>query len=46
MEVVPPKVRRRLVVKTDVRTPEQKKIAAIEQAYYDNATGYQNLRET
>ena len=46
MEVVVPKVKRRLVVKTDVRTPEEKKIATIEKVYYDNATGYQNLRET
>ena len=46
MEVVVPKVKRRLVVKTDVRTPEQKKIATIEKVYYDNETGYQNIRET
>ena len=46
MEVPAPKVRRRLVVKTDVRTPEQKRIATIEKVYYDNDTGYQNIRET
>ena len=41
-----PKVRRRVVGKQDVRTPEQKKIATIEKVYYDNETGYQNIRET
>ena len=46
MEVVVPKVKRRLAVKTDVRTPEQKKIATIEKVYYNNETGYQNLKET
>ena len=40
------KVKRRIVGKQDVRTPEQKKIATIEKVYYDNATGYQNLKET
>ena len=45
MEEVP-KVKRRLVGKQDIRSPEQKKIATIEKVYYDNATGYQNLRET
>ena len=46
MEVVAPKVKRRLVAKTDVRTPEQKRIATIEKVYYDNETGYRNLKET
>ena len=41
-----PKVKRRVVCKQDVRTPEQNKIATIEKVYYDNETGYQNLRET
>ena len=31
-----PKVRRRVVGKQDIRTPDQKKIATIEKAYYDN----------
>ena len=37
MEEVP-KVKRRLVGKQDIRTPEQKKIATIEKVYYDNET--------
>ena len=46
MEVVAPKVKRRIVGKQDVRTPEEKRIATIEKVYYNNDTGYQNLRET
>ena len=46
MEVVVPKVKRRIVGKQDVRTPEEKRIATIEKVYYNNETGYQNLRET
>ena len=45
MEEVP-KVKRRLTEKTDVRTPEQNNIATIEQVYYDNTTGYQDIRTT
>ena len=45
MEIAP-KVKRRLVGKQDVRTHEEKKIATIEKVYYDNETGYQNIRET
>ena len=41
-----PKVKRRIVGKQDVRTPEEKRIATIEKVYYNNETGYQNLRET
>ena len=46
MEVVVPKVKRRIVGKQDVRTPQEKRIATIEKVYYNNETGYQNIRET
>ena len=46
MEVVAPTVKRRIVGKQDVRTPEEKRIATIEKVYYNNETGCQNFRET
>ena len=45
MEVAPG-VRRAIVGKQDVRTPAQRRIDAIEKVYYDNNTGYRNLKET
>ena len=45
MEVVP-KLVRRLKGKQDIRTAEQKKQAVIEKVYYDNDTGYQNIKRT
>ena len=41
-----PVVRRAIVGKQDVRTPAQKRIDVIEKVYYDNVTGYRNLKET
>ena len=41
-----PGVRRAIVGKQDVRTPAQKRIDVIEKVYYDNVTGYRNLKET
>ena len=35
-----------IVGKQDVRTPAQSRIDAIEKVYYDNNTGYRNLKET
>ena len=46
MEVVVPNFKRRIVGKQDMRTPEEKRIATIEKVYYNNETGYPNLRET
>ena len=43
MEVAP-KVKIIIVGKQEDRTPEGKRIAIIEKVYYDNETGYQNLR--
>ena len=45
MEVAP-KVKRIIVGKQDIRTPEEKRIATIEKVYYNNEPGYQNLIET
>ena len=40
-----PKVKRRIVGKQDIQTPEQNKIATIEKVYYNDATGYRSLKD-
>ena len=41
-----PEVRKAIIGKQDVRTPKQRRIDVIEKVYYNNVTGYRNIKET
>ena len=46
MEVEPTNLAKALTTKTMALTPEEKKRVVIESMYYNNETGYRNIKET